>query len=105
MNGQSSELAHIVLPDTLDITQVGELHANLLMTLGQGEIYLVANEVVRVDTAGLQLLVTLLRETQRRRIKLVLASPSQELLDAAIRLGLKEILDSVITADNRSENV
>lgn len=98
MSGPNSNAHQLVLPEVLDITQVNELRADLMMALGQTEIHLLANEVVRVDTAGLQLLVALVQEAQRRQLRLIIDSPAPVLQDAASRLGLADLLAPVMIA-------
>ncbi len=85
--------APISCGDSLDITQVSELHARLGEALAAGgAVVLQASAVERADAAALQLLCSFFREAAERGVSLRWESPSAALLDAARLLDLQQCL-------------
>ena len=86
----------IKLPAELEISSVAQFHTSLVDTLSQREteqhLHLDASELRRIDTAGIQLLVALVREATAQNLKLTCQKPSNEFIQCAERLGLSDIL-------------
>ena len=79
--------------DALDIRQVAALHDRLKKALLRSStIELLADRVERADTAGLQLLVALVAETEQCGGAVSWKKPSRALIDAATLLGLERAL-------------
>ena len=79
--------------DALDIAHATALHSRLQKSLQKSStIELKADGVERVDTAGLQLMVSLNSEVQRCGGELIWKNPSKPLLAAARSLGLDHTL-------------
>lgn len=80
--------------DALDISHVAALKVRLEKSLQKAStIELKANDVEKVDTAGLQLVVSLKKEVTTLHGKIIWKSPSEKLIHAAMSLGLKEYLE------------
>ena len=76
----------VALPDELTIAQVAEFHHELNDKLAAGEsIDLDASGVTRIDTAGLQLLLALLRDESST---VTWSEPSAVIQASATRLGI-----------------
>lgn len=81
------------LPEQIDIRRIAELHRTLdaLLSSADGDVALDAGAVERIDTAGVQLLVSATRGADRR---VVLTEPSRCVVEAFGALGLAHLLDS-----------
>lgn len=85
-NGCASELD---LESSLTIAEVGGLYLTMLEMLnGVGAIKLRAEDVDRVDGAGMQLLAALIKEAAQRRVQVHWINASAALRTAAAQLGL-----------------
>lgn len=77
----------------LDISIVAQWHAQAQSTLQTAsEIHLKADELQRIDAAGLQAVLCLFLSAQKRGISIHWDSPSPALLQAASLTGLNEQL-------------
>lgn len=75
--------------ENLTIAHAMQLHQKLRKALDKSSnIELVANAVTKVDTAGLQLLVSLANEIDKIHGSINWKEPSSELLEAAEILGV-----------------
>jgi anti-anti-sigma regulatory factor len=81
----------IRLPAILTISEVGELKQELLASRAATTV-LDGEGVIRVDTAGLQLLLAFVKSIDARGGSLQWQNPSGSLLEAARLLGLIEAL-------------
>ena len=84
------------LPDSLTITHAHTLHDELeaLIEKNQAdELVLHAADVSRADTAGLQLMLALVKSSKERQMAVIWDHPSQKLLDAAKILGIQSALN------------
>jgi ABC-type transporter Mla MlaB component len=81
------------LGESLNISQVSNLHQRLAISLGKcSTIELKADTVQIADSAGLQLILSLKKEVDTCGGKISWKNPSPPLLDAARILGLFEDL-------------
>jgi len=88
-----SSPSHIELPAELGIPEAETLKIQLLDALDLGAPFaLAAGSVRRVGTAGLQVLLALSLELQRRGQPLVWANASDALIAAAASIGVSEAL-------------
>ena len=77
----------------LDISAAAALHGRLRKSLEKSStIELKADAVTKADTAGLQLLLALLREVESTGGSIVWKKPSDELMQAACLLGMDKQL-------------
>ncbi len=77
----------------LDINHAAKLYERLGKSLEKSTtIEIKADKVIKADTAGLQLLVTLAKEVAVADGKLIWKSPSSALLMAAKQLGVSDHL-------------
>jgi len=79
------------LPENLTIANVQKLHEQfeeLVNTPDCDQIQLLANEVNKTDTAGVQLLLALVSASKERQINVLWDKPSSSLKSAATLLGL-----------------
>lgn len=75
--------------NVLDIANADALYQRLHKSLARSSIIeLKAEQVEKVDTAGLQLFAALTIEVSKTGGKLIWKNPSKPLLDAALLLGL-----------------
>ena len=75
--------------DVLDISVVGEKHAEFKQVLEAGEaIELSAGELQRIDGAGIQMLVALFRQAQQENVDISWRDTSDCLSEAASVLGV-----------------
>ncbi|GAB2196648.1 STAS domain-containing protein [Sessilibacter sp. MAH4] len=89
-----SEKTSFSCGEHLDITQVASLHARLSKAIAKASVIeLKADKVVKADTAGLQLFVSLQKEISGNGGKIIWRSPSDALINAAKLLGLSKVLD------------
>jgi anti-anti-sigma regulatory factor len=86
---QEDKTLNVSLAETLDISTVQNLHAELRVALEDGDpICLHGSAVERVDTAALQVLAALFRYAAERQGKLEMQSPSEALVHSAKLLGM-----------------
>ncbi|PWG64136.1 STAS domain-containing protein [Spiribacter halobius] len=82
--------ADITLESRVDVTLAAELRSTLDMALsGEGTLSVDAAAVEQVDTAGIQLLLALRQEAERRGRAFAWQAASPALQDTARRLGLE----------------
>lgn len=85
----SAENLTIDCGSNLTVATAADMHQKLQDALnGSSTINLKADEVEKVDTAGLQLFVALNKELDKSGGKLVWQTPSETLLQASNTLGL-----------------
>lgn len=83
------------LPENLTISKVHALHDEFEHALSANageEIVVHADKVSRADTAGLQLMLAVVKLGKERQMGVVWVKPSGVLLEVAVALGLKEAL-------------
>ncbi|MDP2142443.1 MAG: STAS domain-containing protein [Gammaproteobacteria bacterium] len=91
-------MKNIVLQDAVDIGTCDNLHEHMLQALLEGdEISLQADQVKKVDTAGLQLLLVFAQAAKLRGLNVEFHSASSALRSATERIGLSDTLNSLIT--------
>ncbi|TVQ49055.1 MAG: STAS domain-containing protein [Gammaproteobacteria bacterium] len=83
-------MQRFTLPAQLDIRHVAGVHEALMAATAHGPVLLVASEVARVDTAGVQLLASALLGEPRAAAGLADVTPP--LREALVSLGLAETL-------------
>ena len=89
----ASNPTQITLEESLDIADACAFQGELKLALGKGnDIAIASDELTKIDTTILQLLVALVRETQAAGNKVVWHSPSQALLKTANLAGLEKEL-------------
>lgn len=84
------------LPENLTISHAHTLHDQLEALLETGsceKLVMHAEHVSRADTAGMQLLLALMKVTKDRHIGLVWDQPSKKLIETAEVLGLRSALE------------
>lgn len=92
--GAASGDADIVLPPSLTIAEVGELHRDLAEHLQAGESLTIdCSGVDAVDGAGVQLLAALNKAAIERQVRVVWRSASAPLRQGILQLGLQNLLD------------
>ncbi len=73
----------------LDIEHVLALYARLQRSLKKSTVIILTSDaVVKADTAGLQLILSFIREVENRGGKVIWKNPSAALLGASRRLGI-----------------
>lgn len=83
----------IVLPANLSIAEIETVYGDISSRLSEeGPIDLDAGAVERIDTAGVQLLLALIREGERNKRPTRWTATSDALLNCAEILGLKTAL-------------
>jgi|GEM_PF-2439513 len=85
----------INLPEELTISQAHALHdefEELLNKQNPEQLVVHASKVTRADTAGLQLMLTVVQITNERRIELKWDKPSEKFKETAYVLGLNNAL-------------
>ena len=85
----------MVLPDNLTVAHAHALHDELEIVLNKEnteELIVHADKVSRADTAGLQLMLSVVQVTRERHIGLKWDKPSEKLIEVAQILGLKNEL-------------
>jgi anti-anti-sigma regulatory factor len=87
----------VTCPAQFDITQVGEFYPQLVQALaqisaGDGELFLDAKAVERVDGAALQLLCAFFRQAEQDGTSVSWSGASAVVADAARSLGLGDCL-------------
>jgi len=85
---------HIVeLPEKLTIVTVEALHEQLEPLLNENnDVVLNAESVARVDTAGLQVLLSFCQTLQKQHVSFSWTSIPDVLRDGALQLGLFELM-------------
>ena len=85
---------HIVdLPEKLTIVTVEALHEQLEPLLNEhNEVVLNAELVSRVDTAGLQVLLSFCQALQKQHVAFSWSSPPDVLREGALQLGLFNLM-------------
>ena len=79
--------------EVLDIAHVTALHSRLQKSLQKASVIeLKADKVSKTDTAGLQLILSLISEVKLVGGEVIWKKPSQMLIDAASLLGLQQQL-------------
>jgi anti-anti-sigma regulatory factor len=90
-----SQAVEVVLPEQLTIQQVQRLHEQFERVLQDRDndiLVAQADNISRVDAAGLQLLWVAKREAQECNIKWEWRSPSLALVEGARLLGMTQVL-------------
>lgn len=96
-------MSKIILPSSMCVVDVGTLHAHFLESLEelvtksskeheQEAITLDVDGITRIDTAGVQLLVSFLNEAKIRHIPVQIVGDSQQLEGVAENLGLQGLI-------------
>jgi anti-anti-sigma factor len=84
----------INLDATLTIQHIVKLHEKLKKSYSENNaIEINASQVSSIDTASLQLLVSLKKDAVKQQKEVVFVEPSQRLIESAGLLGLLDILD------------
>ncbi|NRA70529.1 MAG: STAS domain-containing protein [Gammaproteobacteria bacterium] len=87
----------IKLPAELEISEVTQCHSDILKQLTdcdpQQEIKIDASDLWRIDTAGIQLLVSLVDEASSQNKSITWHDITDELKECATRLGLFDVLN------------
>jgi anti-anti-sigma regulatory factor len=92
VNGEGDD--EIVLPASLTIAEVGELHRDLAERLQASDSLTIdCSGVDAVDGAGLQLLAALNKAAIERQVGIVWRSASASLRQGISQLGLQNLLD------------
>lgn len=88
-SAMAQEKTSVNCGETLTIAHAMQLHQKLRKALDKSShVELIANAITKVDTAGLQLLVSLLHEIDKIHGSITWKEPSPELIDAADIMGL-----------------
>jgi len=84
----------ITLPEKLDISQVDSIKDRMDKTLSKDatQVEVNADKVERIDSAGIQLLLSFIAAVKEAGKEVHLLKPSDELLAAAEMLGTTELL-------------
>ena len=89
----------IVLDEILDISKAAQFRSELSAYLDvQGPLTIEAENVVRIDTACLQVLTAFIKDALAREIEVKWHCPSEAICSAAGLLGLAEVLRIEIAA-------
>jgi len=84
------------LPQSLDISLVNEMKSIAIEKIQSNtspeHINIDAQELIRIDTAGLQLLTAIVIDLNRQKIKFSWENISDELANNSTLLGLNELL-------------
>ncbi len=79
----------VQLAETLDVSAVKALHAELTTAVDKGaHLILDGSKVGRIDTAAVQLIAALFVRADARRIKVEWHAPSETIAGAAALLGM-----------------
>ena len=93
MNDREIGRLEVSLAETLDISTVRNLHADLKAALDNGDpVSLNGSAVARVDTAALQVLAAMFIDADGQQRKYELRSPSEALVHSAALLGIDEYI-------------
>lgn len=86
--------SRLKLPATLDLAAAEDFHAACLeAAAAQGDFHLEGQDVAKVSTACLQILVATDRKLEEGGGSIVIEDPSQTLSDALLDLGMNSYLD------------
>ena len=100
MNAREVGKQEFCLAETLDISTVQALHAELLAAFDNGDpVSLNGSKVARIDTAILQLLASAFVYAEEHQCKLDLQSPSEALVESATLLGINEHIGLIAKKD------
>jgi len=84
------------LPQSLDISLVDEMKSMMIEQIQSNtsldHINIDAQELIRIDTAGLQLLTAIIIDLNRQKIKFSWENISDDLVTNASLLGLNDLL-------------
>jgi len=88
-----SDKTTLTLPEQLDITQVDSIKDRMNVTLEKdaSKVEVKADKVERLDSAGIQLLLSFKAAVEGAEKEFVLLKPSDEFLAGAALLGTTEI--------------
>ncbi len=101
VNAGKSAKREVRLKETLDIAAVRDLHAELKVALdGGNSLSLDGSEVVRIDTASLQMLAAMFAHADRHERDIALRSPSETLVQTAALLGVNEYIGLKLKENN-----
>lgn len=90
---QQDQVTVIDCGNSLDIRGIEEFRAGLVHAFeAEKPISLLAKDIDRIDTSGLQILCALVHDAKAKNISVKWESPSQAMLDAARYTGLTESL-------------
>jgi len=96
MSAATSSPGTIALPPRLEIRDVEEAHRRLVEALNvHGPLRIDVGPLVAIDSAGVQLLLAVCREGERRGLKVELCGASGALERASGLLGLAQALRPV----------
>jgi anti-anti-sigma regulatory factor len=91
---EDSSESVIILDVTLTIQNVVNLHERLKKCyLANDSIEINASQVASIDTATLQLLMSLKKEAVKQQKEIVFSAPSRRFIESAELLGLLDILE------------
>jgi anti-anti-sigma regulatory factor len=88
MSAQQPTESRVALAPACTIREVGELRTHLLQALPANAVILDASAVTKIDTAGVQLLLTFIRDRKRAGCQTRWAAVPDAVRAAAQRLGL-----------------
>ncbi len=87
----------VVLDEVMDISVAGQWRENLLKILqSERSIVLDASRVVRIDTAGLQVLTAFVKDAAASNKSMRWQSPTEGFCQAAALLGLSKALQLTV---------
>lgn len=91
--GLDMESNEITCGDSLDISAVGQKHAEFKEAIEKKQaIEISAESLQKIDGAGIQMLVALFAQAEREKMKISWKDTSATLLDAASLLGVNKQL-------------
>lgn len=89
-----TDVTTIPCGDILSIADVGDLYANLLMSMAEGStINIDASEIEKIDAASLQMIYAFSKEAEKQGKPLTWDSASSAFLHSAKLLGLAELMN------------
>ncbi len=94
-----SDRVELVLPDRMDVASAEQLHVTLEAALEEGNpIELNGEKVVRLDTAGVQLVVSFIAAAEMQHIDVAWKAPSSTLFEVFefMKLGNAVGLEQVV---------
>ncbi|MFC6669819.1 STAS domain-containing protein [Marinobacterium aestuariivivens] len=87
-NKTVTAVSRITLPEELTIVSAGPWKTELSDNISRSSLELDGNAVTRIDTAGIQLLLTFIRDARRLGVDIEWTRHPVVIFDAAQRLGL-----------------